>query len=47
MSKQTVAIIGASADKAKFSNKAIHAHLRAGYDVYPVNPREEAIEGLK
>ena len=47
MSKQTVAIIGASADRAKFSNKAIHAHLRAGYDVYPVNPREETIEGLK
>ena len=47
MSKQTVAIIGASADRAKFSNKAIHAHLRAGYDVYPVNPKEETIESLK
>jgi uncharacterized protein len=46
VSKQTVAIIGASADKAKFSNKAIHAHRRAGYDVYPVNPKEETIEGL-
>jgi predicted CoA-binding protein len=47
MGKQTVAIVGASADKSKFSNKAIHAHLRAGYDVYPVNPKEETIEGLK
>jgi len=47
MSKPTVAIIGASADRAKFSNKAIHAHLHAGYDVYPVNPKEEMIEGLK
>jgi uncharacterized protein len=47
MSKQTVAIVGASADKSKFSNKAIHAHLRVGYDVYPVNPKEETIEGLK
>src|SRR6266446_5127295 len=46
MSKSTVAIIGASADRNKFSNKAIHAHLRAGYDVYPVNPKEETIEGL-
>jgi predicted CoA-binding protein len=46
MGKQTVAIVGASADKSKFSNKAIHAHLRAGYDVYPVNPREETIDGL-
>ena len=47
MSKPTVAIIGASVDRTKFSNKAIHAHLRAGYDVYPVNPKEETIEGLK
>src|SRR5713226_426287 len=47
MSQQTVAIIGASADRSKFSNKAIHAHRRAGYDVYPVNPKEEMIEGLK
>jgi predicted CoA-binding protein len=46
MGKQTVAIVGASTDKSKFSNKAIHAHRRAGYDVYPVNPREETIEGL-
>lgn len=46
MTKQTVAIVGASADKTKFSNKAIHAHRRAGYDVYPVNPKEETIEGL-
>jgi hypothetical protein len=43
----TVAIIGASADKAKYSNKSIHAHRKAGYDVYPVNPKEEMIEGLK
>jgi uncharacterized protein len=47
VSKPTVAIVGASADRSKFSNKSIHAHLRAGYDVYPVNPQEEMIEGLK
>ena len=45
MSKSTVAIIGASADRGKFSNKSIHAHLRAGYDVYPVNPKEETMKG--
>lgn len=45
--KPTVAIVGASADRNKFSNKSIHAHLHAGYDVYPVNPKEETIEGLK
>jgi predicted CoA-binding protein len=47
MSKPTVAIIGASADRNKFSNKSIHAHLKAGYEVYPVHPKEETIEGLK
>ena len=47
MSKPTVAIVGASADRGKFSNKSIHAHLKAGFDVYPVHPKEETIEGLK
>jgi|ERR1051326_6706309 predicted CoA-binding protein len=47
MSNPTVAIVGASADKTKFSNKAIQAHRLAGYDVYPVNPKEDTIEGLK
>jgi predicted CoA-binding protein len=45
--RPTVAIIGASADPNKFSNKSIRAHLAAGYDVFPVNPKEETIEGLK
>jgi uncharacterized protein len=47
MTKPTVAIIGASADRNKFSNKSIHAHLAAGYEVFPVHPKEETIEGLK
>lgn len=42
----TVAIIGASADRRKFGNKAVRAYLRAGYTVFPVNPRESLIEGL-
>jgi len=42
----TVAIIGASADRTKFGNKSIHAHLKAGYAVFPVNPKEATIEGL-
>jgi uncharacterized protein len=47
MSKPIVAIIGASADPSKFGNKSIHAHQRAGFEVFPVNPKEETIEGLK
>jgi predicted CoA-binding protein len=43
---KTVAIIGASNDRAKFGNKAIRAFQRQGYTVYPVNPNEAEIEGL-
>ncbi len=46
MSKPTVAILGASADRAKFGNKSVRAHLLQGYDVYPVNPKGGQIEGL-
>ncbi len=47
MGKPTVAIIGASNDRSKYGNKAVRAYLRQGYDVYPVNPKEETIEGLE
>lgn len=43
----TVAILGASADRSKFGNKSIRAHVAQGYDVYPVNPKGGEIEGLK
>lgn len=46
MQKPTVAIVGASADRAKFGNKSVRAHLQCGYDVYPVNPKGGRIEGL-
>ena len=42
----TVAILGASADHAKFGNKAVRAFLAKGYTVYPVNPKGGEIEGL-
>jgi predicted CoA-binding protein len=45
--QKSVAVIGASNDRAKHGNKAVRAYLLKGYKVYPVNPREEAIEGLK
>jgi predicted CoA-binding protein len=47
MTKPTVAILGASADRSKFGNKSVRAHLAAGYDVYPVNPKGGRIEGLE
>ena len=42
----TVAILGASADRSKYGNKAVRAFLARGYTVYPVNPKGGEIEGL-
>lgn len=44
--KKTVAIVGASADRKKYGNKAVRAHRDDGWTVYPVNPKETEVEGL-
>jgi predicted CoA-binding protein len=44
---KTVAVIGASNNRAKFGNKAVRAFQQQGYTVYPVNPKQSEIEGLK
>jgi predicted CoA-binding protein len=44
---KSIAILGASTDRNKFGNKAVRAYVQTGYDVYPVNPKETMIEGLK
>ena len=42
-----IALIGASNDKSKYGNK-IYRDLRdKGYNVIPINPKEETIEGDK
>jgi uncharacterized protein len=43
---KTVAIIGASADRSKFGNKAVRAFKQAGHQVFPVNPKATELEGL-
>ncbi|MCS7048847.1 MAG: CoA-binding protein [Verrucomicrobiae bacterium] len=45
--KPTVAIVGASSDPSKYSHRSLVAHLKAGFDVYPVNPRADTIAGLR
>lgn len=42
---KTAAILGASADPAKFGHKAVLAYARQGYAVWPVNPKEAQIAG--
>ena len=42
-----MAVIGASNDRTKYGNKALRAYSLSGFKVYPVNPKEETIEGLK
>jgi predicted CoA-binding protein len=43
----SVAVIGASNAHQKYGNKAVRAYLRQGWTVYPVNPTEKTVEGLK
>lgn len=45
--QKSVAVIGASNDRTKYGNKAVRAYLRNGFKVYPVNPKEETVEGLR
>lgn len=41
-----VAVIGASADRSKFGNKAVRAYSGDGYTVWPVNTKGDRIEGV-
>jgi hypothetical protein len=41
----TVAVIGASADRRKFGNKALRAFRHRGYTVVPINPHATVVEG--
>lgn len=43
---KSIVIVGASADRTKYGNKAVRAFIRGGWTVYPVNPKESTIEGL-
>ena len=42
----TVAVLGASRDRRKYGNKSVRAHARAGWQVFPINPQANEIEGL-
>lgn len=41
-----VVVIGASADRGKYGNKAVRAYLSQGHEVFAVNPHAATIEGV-
>ena len=45
--EKRIAIVGASRNRAKFGNKCVRAYQRAGWMVFPVNPRAEVVEDLE
>jgi uncharacterized protein len=47
LQKKRVAIIGASPERMKYGNRAVRGFLAAGYEVFPINPKYEIIEGIK
>jgi predicted CoA-binding protein len=46
MTAKTVAVVGASANRAKFGNKAVRAYRDAGWTVFPIHPTLKEVEGL-
>lgn len=46
MSRPSVVVIGASQHRHKFGNKCVRAFLHQDFDVYPVNPHAQEVEGL-
>ncbi len=45
--KHSIAVIGASQDRAKFGNKCVRAYAAEGWEVYPVNLTADRVEGLE
>ena len=46
MQSPAFAVVGASSNRVKYGNKVLRCYLQNGKTVYPVNPREEFIEGI-
>ena len=44
--KQTIAVVSASRDRSKFGYKCVRAYAAEGWEVFPVNPGADEVEGL-
>ena len=44
--KQRIAVVGASRDRSKYGNKCVRAYAAEGWEVLPVNPGADEVEGL-
>ncbi len=44
---KTIAVVGASNNPAKYGNKIVKNLKGRGFGVFPINPKEVEIEGLK
>jgi len=47
MSQKKFAVVGATDNIEKYGNQIFNNLRRRGYEVYPVNPRLQTIEGVK
>ena len=41
------AVVGASTDRAKYGNKVLRCYQQHGKQVFPINPKAPAVEGLQ
>lgn len=41
------AVVGASTDRGKYGNKVLRCYQQHGREVYPINPKVDAVEGLR
>jgi predicted CoA-binding protein len=47
LEKKVWAVVGANEDPGKYGNMIFRKLLSRGYEVYPVNPKYESVEGRK
>ncbi len=47
LTQRTLAVVGASRDANKFGNKVFRDLIAKGYQVFPINPNADVVEGKR